>query len=163
MYTADLWQQLSDPSINHFGLLSALRVEFWSPWYILHIRLLCKVSRMLYEPGFVTRKRGYLVIPRVEVDFPIKTDVILSNRALRLVRTERQKIKSNGSHSLRSKALYLKLLSHFLLQSVKLAQWHPRTDYNLRFTTSLYDQPTQERKYPYLESLKVYSSSHFYW
>ena len=27
---------------------------------------------MLYEPGFVTRRRGYLVIPRAEVDFPIK-------------------------------------------------------------------------------------------
>ena len=61
----------------------------------------------------MTRRRGYAVVPRTEVDFPIKTDVILSNRALKLIRTERQKIKSSESYSLRSKAMYLKLLSHF--------------------------------------------------
>lgn len=35
----------------NFGRLSALTVEFWSPWYILHIRSVCKAPRMLHEAG----------------------------------------------------------------------------------------------------------------
>ena len=74
------------------------------------------MKRELEIREFVTRRIGYAVVPRKEVrNFPIKPMLILSNLALKLICTERQKTKSDGSHSLRSKVLYLKLISHFLL------------------------------------------------